>query len=195
VRNGTGEERIVEGEVQRRTGRRLRDRREELGWARDQLARRAQVSLSLVAQFERGEANPSLGTLAKLAAAAGLTLAELVADIDEASGSISRPEPTVMWRGRDGSQASLVVAASGKNETELWRYRIAPGDGYDGEPHPAGSEVLIHVLTGELDLTVADRRLSAVTASSLRFRSDVRHRYANATSEPLSFVLVYSRSP
>jgi transcriptional regulator with XRE-family HTH domain len=183
----------MEGEVQRRAGRRLRERRESLGWAREALARRAQVSLSMVAQFERGEANPSLATLAKLAGAAGLTLAELVAASDEAASSISHAEPTVMWRGEEGSQAALVVAASGRNETELWRYWIAPGDGYDGEPHPSGSEVLIHVLAGALELTVEDRTVSAGPNGSVRFRSDVQHRYANPAAEPLHFVLVFSR--
>jgi transcriptional regulator with XRE-family HTH domain len=183
----------LEGEIQRRAGRRLRERRESLGWARAALARRAQVSLSMVAQFERGEANPSLATLAKLAAASGLTLAELVAASDEVSSSISHAQPIVMWRGREGSQAILAVAASGRSETELWRYVIAPGDGYDGEPHLSGSEVLIHVLAGALELSLEDRTASVGPDGSARFRSDVPHRYANPAAEPLHFVLVHSR--
>jgi transcriptional regulator with XRE-family HTH domain len=165
----------------------------ELVWTREHLARRAQVSLSLIAQFERGQANPSLATLVKLASAVELTLADLVATVDQPTGSISRSDPTIMWRSRDGSQASLVVAADGRNETELCRYVIAPGDGFDGEPHPIRSEVLIHVLTGELQLTVEDQTISVGSNAALRFRSHAPDRYANSATESLTFVLAYSR--
>lgn len=185
----------MERDVQRRAGLRLRRRRERRGWIRQELARRAEVSVSLLAQFERGEANPSLTTLTKLADAAGMTLAELVAAADDEEAALAHLEPTIMWQGRGGGRSVLLAAASGRDETELWRYDLEPGDAYDGDAHLAGSQVLIHLLEGTLDLTANGDTVRIVEGGSLRLRSDVPHRYANAGTERSTFVLVHTRLP
>lgn len=183
----------MEHDVQRRAGLRVRRRREARGWVREELARRAQVSVSLLAQLERGEANPSLATLVNVADAVGLPLAELVAAEEHRGVALAHSEPTIMWQGRDGSRSALLVGASGGNETELWRYDLEPGDTYGGAAHPDGSEVLIHVLEGTVEVTSDDEAARITEGASVRLRSDVPHSYANRTKRRSTFVLVYTR--
>ena len=62
-------------------GERLQELRELRGWSRTELARRAEVSHTLVTLIEQGKRpNPTLGVLRKLAAALGVTLDMLAGD-------------------------------------------------------------------------------------------------------------------
>ena len=62
---------------------RVRAARTRRRWTLDDLAARSTVSRRLLVRIEHGDANPSLATLLKLAAALGITLTELVADEPE----------------------------------------------------------------------------------------------------------------
>lgn len=63
-------------------GRRLRAKREQLGWSLEKLGYRSRVHWTYVGQIERGaSANPTLLILLRLAYAMGIDLAELVRDL------------------------------------------------------------------------------------------------------------------
>jgi transcriptional regulator with XRE-family HTH domain len=59
-------------------GRRLRAARTEAGLTQEQLAGRAELHATFIANIERGYSAPSLGTLIRLASALGLRPGELV---------------------------------------------------------------------------------------------------------------------
>ncbi len=59
-------------------GLRIRELRRERGWSQEQLARSAGLSRNFVAQIERGESTPTVATLARLAQALALSIAELI---------------------------------------------------------------------------------------------------------------------
>lgn len=80
---GDGERMREEG-IAGRLGRRVRALRTGHGWTRAQLAGRARVSERYLAMLERGDANVTLGVLARLADAFALSPAEL---LDGASAS------------------------------------------------------------------------------------------------------------
>lgn len=62
-------------------GRRMRERRKELGWSQRYLAEVAEMDWSYVAQVERGERNLSFLNLVRLAAALEVDLSDLVRGI------------------------------------------------------------------------------------------------------------------
>ena len=70
-------------------------------WTLDDLAARSGVSRRLVVQIEQGEANPSIGTLLRLANALGVTLTDLVSDQETTTLGVCAPsDATELWRGR-----------------------------------------------------------------------------------------------
>jgi len=60
-----------------RVAEEVRGFRARRGWTQAQLADRAGVSATLIYELERGRANPTLGTLVKIAAALGVEAVEL----------------------------------------------------------------------------------------------------------------------
>lgn len=63
-------------------GRRVRARRQELGWTIESLAEKAGLNWSYVGQAERGERNVGMENICKLAAALGISAGELMADLE-----------------------------------------------------------------------------------------------------------------
>jgi transcriptional regulator with XRE-family HTH domain len=67
-------------------GDRLRTERQRQGMTVREIARRVQVSPSLISQIERGKVNPSVSTLWSLVTVLGLTMSELFPEAEPAAG-------------------------------------------------------------------------------------------------------------
>lgn len=58
-------------------GRRIRSLRSIKGWTQEELGRQADLSYKFIGEIERGQQNPSLDTIVKIAAAMKVELLEL----------------------------------------------------------------------------------------------------------------------
>lgn len=86
-------------EVQRAVAARIRSIREDGGHRRPDLARRAGLSPEYYGRVERGLQNLSLSTLARIAVALGVELADLVVGVDlGALRDADAPPPTGLRR-------------------------------------------------------------------------------------------------
>jgi transcriptional regulator with XRE-family HTH domain len=172
-------------------GRRVRAARAERGWTLDHLAERSAVSRRMIVNVESGASNASIATLLRLATALHVSLAELVvgAPRDESIVISTRAEREPLWRGDSGGSAVLVASADTPDMLELWEWSLEPGDVYASDAHPAGTRELLHVLSGEVTLTVGPemRRLRSGDAASLV--TDVAHSYANEGRRTARFTM------
>jgi transcriptional regulator with XRE-family HTH domain len=66
-----------ESQILRLLAAQLKYRRLSKGWSQEQLAERASIQRSYIADLERGSRNPSVRTLVKLANALSITVANL----------------------------------------------------------------------------------------------------------------------
>ena len=81
---------VTQERVTAQIGNRVRAARAQRGWTLDELAARSAVSRRLLVQIEHADANPSLGTLLKLAGALDVTLTDLVSEAAEDRAGRSR---------------------------------------------------------------------------------------------------------
>lgn len=86
--------RRIGGRIEAVFGERLRALREERALTQAALARAAGLSQGNLARIENGDRSPTLGSLAKLARALGLTLAELV---EPSSERVPTPKAEKAW--------------------------------------------------------------------------------------------------
>tara|TARA_R110000803_G_scaffold46394_4_gene97368 strand:- start:405 stop:614 length:210 start_codon:yes stop_codon:yes gene_type:complete len=68
-------------DIRKKFGARLRKLRETQGWSQEELADRAGLHRTYISSVERGVRNPTISVLAKISAALGASLAELLADV------------------------------------------------------------------------------------------------------------------
>lgn len=167
---------------------RLKELRREQALTLDELSRRAGVSKGMLVEIEKGAANPSIAILCKIAAAFGISVADIVSVAETASVRLIPQEdlPT-LWQGPKGGSAKLLAGTSGPDMIELWRWVIAPGEAFESQGHPQGTVELFHVEKGQLTLWVNDTVLTIPEGASAIAKTDVPHRYVNEGSTELIF--------
>lgn len=170
---------------------RIRRRRREQHLSLDQLASRSGVSKGMLVQLERAATNPSIGTLCKVAAALGASIADLV---DAAGPSpahvVPAAAPRVLWKGPKGGSATLLVGSRGPDMLELWTWELRPGERYDAIAHPPGTQELMHVTQGRLALAVDGVEYVIAAGRSASAATDRPHAYACAGGRPARFLMV-----
>ncbi len=183
----------VAAEVSRAIGRRVRAARTGLGWTLDDLAARSRVSRRMVVNVEQGTTNPSIATLLRLSDALGMGLPALVdtTDGEDTAVVVHRDgEAAPMWTSTAGGSAVLVAGTNPPDVTELWDWRLGPGDTYRSEAHRTGTRELLHVLSGSVVLVVDGTEHRLRSGDSAGFDGAVPHSYTNAsTFRPARFSL------
>ena len=171
-------------------GLRVRQGRQSRRWTLDQLAEAAGVSRRLVINVEQGAANPSVGTLLRIADALGVGLPALVEPPRTAQVQVvRRGEGAVLWNGEAGGRGVLVAGTEPPDVVELWDWSLGPGDRHASEAHAPGTRELLQVQQGILTLEVADTSVTLDAGDSVTFPGDVTHGYANGGPHPARFSL------
>lgn len=169
---------------------RIRELRRQRSLSLDQLSNRAAVSKGMLVQIEKGEANPSIATLCKVAAGLGVSVADLVLVAAHAPIEVvPAGSPRVLWRGPKGGTATFHVGSSGPDMLELWTWELQPGERHEGTPHPEGTQELVHVQQGTLSLEFGDATYLVAQGASALAHTDRRHAYACVGKRPVRFTM------
>jgi transcriptional regulator with XRE-family HTH domain len=166
-------------------GARVRAIRQMLGLSSAELALRAGLSVGVISQIERGQANPSLRTMERLRLALDVPLMVLL----EGTGS-GAAEPAFVRRRH--ARPRLMVGNMGlckeilsPPNTDGLRFMVItmpPGaqsvDVLTGPGQKAGL-----VLKGQISLMVHDEQVQVAEGDSFQFPSDVKHAFVNNTDQ------------
>jgi transcriptional regulator with XRE-family HTH domain len=170
---------------------RIRDRRRDQRLSLDRLAALAGVSKGMLVQIEQGQANPSIATLCKVAAALGASVADLVQVTGQHPAEVMpAASPRLLWRGPKGGSATLLVGSAGPDMLELWSWELRPGERYDAQAHPQGTQELLHVVRGRLALAFGEVSYVIETGGSAVAHTDRPHAYACDGKSAVHFTMV-----
>lgn len=156
----------------------------------DELSRRAGVSKGMLVEIEKGAANPSIAILCKVAAALGVSVADIV-NVSHAPDAwlIENSEMPRLWQGEQGGYAQLLAGTRGPDMIELWRWQMFAGEAFRSTGHSAGTLELLHVEQGTLALTVGEQTLVVLQGCAAVARTDMPHAYASADHLPVIFTM------
>ncbi len=170
---------------------RVRALRLARGWSLDELSSRSGVSKGMVVQIEAARTNPSVGTLCRVADAFGVTIAQLLEAAGDRTVRVTRAaDAPLLWRGGFGGFGRLLGGVNGPELVELWEWRLSPHDRYESPDHPAGTRELVHVLTGELTVTVDGTEHVVGPGETIDFHADKAHAYRNDGEHPVRTLMV-----
>jgi transcriptional regulator with XRE-family HTH domain len=187
-------------------GSRLRAERERQGISLRELARRLDVSASLISQVELGRATPSVGTLYAIVNELGISLDEVFdrAPLD-GEGFGGRVQPLASVRGRRSPSVEPVVRHDERKAIQLdsgvrWeRLTSVTEDGvdflfvdYDVGGASCAEDSLMrhagreygHVTEGRLGVTVGFETYELGPGDSISFNSSTPHRLFNSGDVP-----------
>lgn len=171
-------------------GIRVKQERQSRGWTLDQLAESAGVSRRMVVSVEKGDVNPSVGTLLRLSDALGVGLPALVEPPEQKSVTVTRcGDGPALWTGDKGGRGVLVAGSAQPDVVELWDWSLGPGEVHTSEAHVLNTRELIHVHQGEIVVGVGDQSVILGLGDAAAFPGDVDHSYANAGRRTARFSL------
>ncbi len=171
-------------------GSRVRDERLSRGWTLDDLAATSSVSRRMIVSIEQGAANPSVGTLLRLSDALGVGLPALVQPPQTQAIQVTRQgEGSVLWTGSSGGKGVLVAGTSAPDAAELWDWTLEPGEHHDAEAHSVGTEELLLVRQGAVEVRAGDTTVQLRSGDAVQFAGDVAHSYTNRGRSRARFCL------
>ncbi len=167
-------------------GGNLRQLRQAAGLSQAALAQASGISRRMIVAVESGDANISLSSLDRLAAALGVKFTDLVRDpARESRGNINE----VTWRGEAaGSQAVLLASAPAASEAQMWLWSLGPGERYEAEPDPQGWHEMLFVMEGVLTLELSGERRDHPAGSFAVYPSSQPYAYLNGQDAPVKFI-------
>ncbi len=174
----------------------VRGLRQARGWSLDELSGRSGVSKGMVVQIEAARTNPSLGTLTRIADAFGVTVARLLEPAADRTVRVSAAaDAPLLWRGGYGGFGRLLAGLNDPDFVELWEWRLSPHDRHGSPDHAPGTRELLHVLVGELTVTVDGTDHLVQAGETIDFRADKPHGYRNESDGPVRLLMVIAMPP
>lgn len=150
------------------------------------------VSRSMLSQIERGEANPSVAILGKLAEALKVP-AEVLLENDDFVSLLLTREPDNIPRRLDGGKALLRPSFPYDETTrqESFFLDLYISGKYVPEPSVPGCVCHATVISGTVSLTAEEQEFQLLERDALRFAADRPYRFENMTNSTARLLLAY----
>ena len=156
------------------------------GLSQSKLADLSGLSRRMIVAIESDEANVSLSSLDRLAAALGVSLTETIRAPDAPD---SRRIESVGWRGgHPASAGTLLGSAPATREAELWIWSLGEGEIYPSEADSGNWHEMLFVIEGRLVIAAADGSHDIAAGDFLIFSSAEPYTFSNGGSETVRFV-------
>ncbi len=163
------------------------------GLSLDNVASLTGVSKSMLGQIERGESNPTIATLWKIANGLKVSFSSLVQRPVEENKVIYRSDvaPIVEDNG-NYTIYPFFPFEEGRN-FEMYQVIIQPGGIMNSEAHNKGTLEMIVVFDGELAISFEGSRYLVGKNDAFEFRADRMHAYQNPgqVETRLSMIIYY----
>jgi transcriptional regulator with XRE-family HTH domain len=188
-------ERMMEQELEKAIGTRIRKLRIEKSLTLDDLAGASGVSRAMISRIERGEASPTASLLARVCAALGLSLSAFFAEEGEAS-PLSRRQEQQVWRDPETGYLRRSVSPPGTaSDVDIVDVEVPAGARVSFPPHAASSGMNQHIwlFDGELEMTTGKTVHRLLPGDCLFMPVADGHVFHNAGNKPARYCVVLDR--
>ena len=153
------------------------------------------VSRSMLAQIEKGDVNPTISVLWKIANGYKVSFTSLVERKNDAVAVVRQSDIEPLKEDQGRYLNYPVFPFDEKSLFETYRIVIEPMGMLSAEPHLKGSEEYITVFSGRVEITVAEERFELAKGDSIRFYANKSHSYRNIGTEQveLSMLIYYNK--
>lgn len=179
-------------DVSRQVCRRIRTLRGERGWSLDVLSRASGVSRSMLSQIERERANPTLAVTVKIAAALGLTVADLL-DQEPAGHRIEvirAGDRSAMFRNDATCTIRTLSPLQLEKDVEFYELTLKPGRSLTSAAHFEGTREFLTVQKGRVAVVSEEETTELERGDSASYRADVAHEIRNLGRSAATVFLV-----
>lgn len=171
-------------------GARVRRIRHRLGMTVDEVARSADLSIGIVSQLERGQGNPSLSTLCRLADGIGVHVADLLKEDTSGRSAVVRADertPLPLAADPPGLVRELLTPSL-ESPMQVIRTLMPPHTSHETRPFRHLGTESVHVLTGRLVIGVGHERFELDTGDTITYDCTLGHWWENPFDAPTELI-------
>jgi transcriptional regulator with XRE-family HTH domain len=185
---------MVETDIDRRVGARVRELRTERGLTLDGLAREAGVSRAMLSRVERGESSPTAQLLVKIGDGLGVTLSALFDDTKTHASALARRTDQPTWRDPVTGYLRRNVSPSGTGSpVDVVEVEFPPGRSVTFDSRePAGWDQHVWMLDGTLEVTYGEETFRLERGDCVRTLFDRPITFRNDTARTVHYAVVVS---
>lgn len=169
----------------------LRHLRKSKQMSLDDVAHETGLSKSMLGQIERGEANPTLGTIGKIISGLRVTFMDLIGS-PKNSGYIIRRDSLTPVKEEPQAYSSVVYFPYEQGrDFELYEIVVEPDKTYRCTSHGEHTMEYLLVTSGKLLLEAGEESYHLNSGDAIRFRTDCPHAYHCEGAQQLRLFLVF----
>ncbi len=167
--------------------------REEKKISLDNMAKLTGVSKSMLGQIERGEVNPTISTVWKIANGLKISFTALLNRPQSDIELVSRREIEPLVEDNGKYRNYPIFPYDEARRFEIYAIELDGGSSLRAEPHPTDTQEFITLFSGKLTVKVSDEEYQLESGDSIRFKADAPHFYHNPGEvlTKLSMVIYY----
>lgn len=171
----------------------LKKIREERSLSLDKVALLTSVSKSMLGQIERGESNPTLSTVWKIANGLHVSFTELIKEQQNEHEIIRKSEVIMIEEDQGKCKIAPYFTYEDGRPYEVYKVDMQPYGYIQAEPHPRGTIEIIIVYEGEVTVRIDEREFTLYEGDATRFKADETHVYHNSGKQvtKLGIVIYY----
>ena len=145
----------------------------------DTVSRLSGVSKSMLGQIERGEVNPTITVLWKIANGLKISFTSFL-ERETKDAEIVRQQDIMPMAECEGLFINHpIFSFDEERRFEIYRIEMLPSCAFASSAHLVGTEEYITVFAGEVAVVIDGREERLGTGDSIRFKADVAHGYRN----------------
>lgn len=157
----------------------LKKFREEKKLSLDMVSKLSGVSKSMLGQIERCEVNPTVSTMWKIANGLKISFSQFInyAESDVELIDTTSLEPLLEDEGKVKIYPTFPFDSI--RRFEIYSLELNKTGYLSTEPHLQGAQEFITVFSGELTITLGEKRFLVTAGKAIRFKADEPHSYEN----------------
>lgn len=156
--------------------------REERSWSQSQLADRAGTSKVIISQIEKGDSNPTINTIWKLAKAFSLPYTSLLDPPEAKAVHVRKCDASEITE--ENYHVFSYYPENRERNFEVYQFEVDPHGEYTSMGHSTKSFEYIMMTNGELTVKIKDKQYKLEKDDALYFEAADSHTYINIGELP-----------
>ncbi|UQD51350.1 DNA-binding protein [Bacillus methanolicus] len=176
--------------IQKIIAKNLKMIRKTRGISLDRAAEATGVSKAMLSQIERGESNPTVTTLWKIATGLQVSFSSIIREEPSEVVFVSMQDVDPVIENNGEYRVYSIFPFDPRKKFEIYIIELDPGCCHVSDPHNEGIEEYITVMSGCLKMKINSETFLINAGSSIRFTANKPHTYSNPGADIVRYQLV-----
>jgi transcriptional regulator with XRE-family HTH domain len=177
-------------------GANLAEIRRQRGLSLEKVAEMSGVSKAMVSQIERGESNPTVATLWKVALGLKISFSELITEKRAHIEIVRYADIPPVVDDAAGVKIFPLFPFEQDRHFEIFLVTLDPSASHASDPHATHSEEYIFIIEGAIEIIIGSAAYRLAAGDAIHTHADKPHFYRNLADRPVRFlnIIYYGQS-